>query len=155
MVEQIPEIEDLYYDFKTGNFKTKSDENPVSAGDIQALSAYTGGRSESGAGSKTIKRAVVTHTLLQTKGRKGRNGILESLTGKRGSGGSGGLDSDLKGVLYSRGKTKKIDASFIGNIKSMAKQQRWGALTLRQITEVLWEQIPTFKIPSLIIWLFR
>ncbi|GEM_PF-6039806 len=53
-------------------------------------------------------------------------------------------DNDELSVFRRRKPAREsvIDDDFVGKFKSMAKEQSWGLLTLRQITEVMGKQVP-------------
>jgi len=91
-----PEIKDVAYDFEQGVFydatnisTTDGEGTPIITEDQwKEIAAKRRARTD-GIGCNTLKRAIVTHSLLQEAGRDSWNGVLEKLTEFTSSSGLG------------------------------------------------------------------
>lgn len=96
----VPELADARYDFASGTFRTGQGQ-PLTDGMLRARYAPHGAR-EAGAGSSTLKRAILLNSLLRAEGGA-RPGLLAQVLRqpdqlvRRGG---------LEGTLYSRPKSE-------------------------------------------------
>ena len=79
-----PDLKGIRYDFGRRLFVGVSTGQPIGPAPFKLLRNTTGAR-EARAGSATLKRAVLVHSLRQEAGREGWDGVLEGLARQRNS----------------------------------------------------------------------
>ena len=108
----LPAIRDIRYDFTNKRFVNEKTGSAVSDAWFKALAkSFFPVRDESGnyarsepafAGSTTLKRAAIAHTLLQGNGREVRDGLLAWIARQLDS---QRLDPGISGLFYSKSPT--------------------------------------------------
>ncbi len=98
LLNQIPELGKIRYNFESQQFEETLPNgrvDTVTETDFRELAKSRGARAAQ-AGSATLKRAVISASILSGAGQEGWNGILGSLVRQSGQ----QLDSPLKRILY-------------------------------------------------------
>ena len=102
ITEQVPLIEDIYYDFSKGYFLSKASDGRgadrrVTESHFRQLRNSTGAR-KARAGDATLKRAIITNTLVQGSSPETRSRLLGQIIRQLRT----GVDTNLKNILYSK-----------------------------------------------------
>ena len=147
--KHFPQIEDISYDFESGQFKATSDESGT-GGRVEdvftdaafKILAKPAGPGAARAGSRTLKRAALTGTVLREagKGSEGRKRLLGSLVQRLSA---GVADTPLKGILY-RKETRPSDG-FFNSPSSIATGPRGPGLSVSNIQSIIDEFSASLK----------
>jgi len=132
----IPDLKAIHYDFERREFIGASG-NPFTDTDFALLAESPGARAAR-AGSATLKRSVLIHSLVQRAGGEGWRSVLEELA-KQSS--VGGLDPSLKKIFYSKSKTPAqvgVSASAITQTLIQPKLTAWNEAGLAAFANPLW-----------------
>lgn len=120
---KVPEIKRAGFDFKTRTFRNSKGEQ-LSNEVLDGWASKFGRMREAGAGSSTLKRAIILQSLLRTESSQ-RPGVLEQILRQRGK----LLSDDLSGVFYSQRPTNKEVDSWFNQKWEATKELTGDALT--------------------------
>ena len=99
-LKNVPELEQISYNFEAKQFEKKAPDGtvrPFGDADFEALAQSPGSRAAA-AGSSTLKRGALTHSLVQASGGENWSTILGHLVREPGE----QLAPQLQRVLYNR-----------------------------------------------------